>query len=160
MQKPFFYSVLFLLTESHLQCYQMLKLKIAKVSKSCPKSSHSTFYLKSDVFKGLKSYHTFGLILTETLTQRIFKNRPIWSHCSPITVHLFGKLRESCSSRRESKLVFKRLWVQTPARYTGLTFFHVNWLGNCYPLFDKDWKLTKKGPGMAILKTERGGDYR
>ena len=50
-------------------------------SKSCPTPSHSSFYLKRDVYKEPKRHHTFGLTLKETLTQWILKNRPIWSHC-------------------------------------------------------------------------------
>ena len=41
------------------------------------KSSHNSFNLKR-----LKSHHTFGLLIRENLTQRIFKNSPIWSHWS------------------------------------------------------------------------------
>ena len=51
------------------------------ISKSGPKSSHISFYLKSNVFsKCSKSYPTFGLLLKENLSPIIIKNCSILSH--------------------------------------------------------------------------------
>ena len=48
-------------------------------SKSCPKSSESSFYLKSDVFIEPKKSPNIWANIKETLTQSIFKNLTIWS---------------------------------------------------------------------------------
>ena len=56
--------------------YQMWENNAAKFSKSCPKSSHSSFYLQSGVFQNsTKSHQIFGLLLLENLLPS-----PIWSH--------------------------------------------------------------------------------
>ena len=51
-------------------------------TRSWPKDCHSSFYLKSVVFKlAQKVNKIFGLLLKEYLSLRTFlKNRPIWSH--------------------------------------------------------------------------------
>ena len=51
------------------------------VSKSCPKSSNSSFVHKSKVFQHYpKSCQSFGLLFLQILSPKTFKNRPIWSH--------------------------------------------------------------------------------
>ena len=69
------------------QCDLMLKSKLAQsFTNVAPKVAASVFTRKVLFSKSLKSHHTFGLILKETLTHRISKNCPIWSHWSRVTV--------------------------------------------------------------------------
>ena len=49
--------------------------------KTCPKSSHSSFYFKCDPFRNSsESILIHGRILHKNLSPRTFKTRPIWSH--------------------------------------------------------------------------------
>ena len=50
-----------------------------------PKSIHSSFYLKSGIFKlAQKVNQKFGLLLYDYLLTKTLKNRPIWSHCKNV----------------------------------------------------------------------------
>ena len=70
------------------QCDQMLKLKEAQcILKVAQKVSTAVFTWKGMFSKSLQSHHTFGIILKETFTQIILKNRQIWSHCSRFGWH-------------------------------------------------------------------------
>ena len=65
-----------------MQRDKMLKLKVAQsFPKVAQKLATAVFTWNGMFPKSLKSQHTFGIILKETLTQGIFKNHPILSHC-------------------------------------------------------------------------------
>ena len=67
-----------------VQCHQMLGLKEAQFFLSCPKSTHSSFYIKSDIFQNHpKSCPIFGTFLLEILLPG-----PIKITQSVHTVHL------------------------------------------------------------------------
>ena len=62
---------------SMTRCWKKVAQTFPKVAQTYPQQ----FLLENWMFsKCLKSHHTFGLILKETLTQIIIKNHPIWSH--------------------------------------------------------------------------------
>ena len=92
LQKLMYFSFFIPLSMYVYQSQRQIYLSVAKVneilpqpvtsqwnkkqpnfSKRCPKSSHSYFFLHSDILKCPRSQHLFGLILKEILTPRGFK---------------------------------------------------------------------------------------
>ena len=70
------------------------KINSLNVSKSCPNSNHSRFYLKVILFNTAQLVAKyFELLLHGIFLPRTFKNRPIWSHCSQLSfcTNLLGR---------------------------------------------------------------------
>ena len=116
-------------------CDQMLK---SKVDQSFPKVAQNVATAvvtwKVMFSKSLTRNHIFGLILTETLTQIIFKNRPIGSHWLYPTfwMHNFGSFshqigRARCRSFSSKEIPFlpARSCPPSPYRRRMTSSWHV-----------------------------------
>ena len=68
-------------------------------SKVAQKVSTKVFTWKGMFSKSLKSHNIFELLLKEILIQKMFKNRPIWSHCPPLPLYFFLKELRQVSIR-------------------------------------------------------------
>ena len=88
------------------QCDQMLKLKVAQFSISCPKNSHSSS-IEYDDFKNChKSRSVFELLLWENFVPRTFQNCPLWSHFTGNKQIRFDLSSFSLSRRNNFRKVF------------------------------------------------------
>ena len=114
-----------------------------KFSKNGPKVATAVFTSKVMFSKSLKSHPTFGIFFKENFTQRIFKNRPAWSHwiCDAKSEHLFSLkltflLAMVCAKVRRRKrlsqenifcfLTLEELSIETFSLFSTMALIYLN----------------------------------